>query len=869
VTATKGKFRPSHGLIAPQWGGPLTGGDYTALEKSWITREIADAAMLRRVDTSEGREIIGQKGKRDCAGLLFSNYFPGEAHPHSYRIRRDNPEWTEKDGKVKPVAKYLGAPGSANRLYIPPGVTAEQLANVQIPIVIVEGEKKALALWELAWHKATEPRFIPIAIPGAWSWRGTVGKAAGPNGDRIDVKGPINDLNRIPWAGRRVYVVFDTNVHTNDSVKSARKGISRELATRSADVKLVSLPEDCGVNGIDDLLALWGSARVLDLFDAAASGSHLHIVLPPQFQSRSDGMFRVTTRGEQLSQVQLTTFRAAIITNTQLDDGVETRREFEIEAEILGRKSVFTIPASDFASMNWAVERLGSGAIIFPNQREYARTAIQSLSLAAAEKCIYTHTGWRNVDGRWLYLHATGAISAAGAVSDVDVRLSGALNRYELRLPASPSALKSAAVASLRLVSLGPASISFPLLAATYRACFGNTDFSVHVVGETGTFKSELAALHQQHFGPGMDRLHLPGAWSSTGNSLEAMAFHAKDTLFVIDDFAPQGSNVDVGRYHMAADRVFRAAGNHAGRGRLDSTARMRETKPPRASILSTGEEIPRGQSVRARLLILEIAKGAINVAYLTECQQNARSGLYAEATAGFLQWLAGRYEQSRAALEAKVEHYRTKALFATAHARTPEIVANLQAGFELYLEFAVSSGAVDVAEAGHLADRCWKALCEAAAAQAKHQGETEPTARFLSLLRSMLSSGRAHFESRDGGEPDRAPESCGWRRDKSGSSMPLGDCIGWVDGDHIYLEPTAAFRAAQVAARDIGEPFAISEQMLKKRLRERDLLASIDAARETLTVRRRICGSYKGVLHLRRSAVLPEADEYGPEDVE
>src|SRR5260370_42080221 len=110
-----------------------------------------------------------------------------------------------------------------------------------------------------------------------------------------------------------------------------------------------------------------------------------------------------------------------------------------------------------------------------------------------------------------------------------------------------------------------------------------------------------------------MTRLHLPGAWSSTGNALEALAFQAKDTLFVIDDFAPQGSGTDVSRYHAAADRVFRAAGNHSGRGRLDSTAKLREPKPPRGLILSTGEDIPRGHSVRARLWILEVSKGAID----------------------------------------------------------------------------------------------------------------------------------------------------------------------------------------------------------------------------------------------------------------
>jgi hypothetical protein len=852
----------------PLWGSPLNDDDYAALASSWITRELADVAMLRRVDAFEGREIVGQKGNRDCAGLLFSYYWPGELHAHSYRIRRDNPDWTEKDGKVKANAKYLGAPGSANRLYIPRGVTADQLANVEIPIAIIEGEKKALALWRLANHETAKPRFVPVAIAGVWNWRGTIGKTGGPNGERLDVKGPITDLNRLEWNGRRVFIIFDANVHTNDSVKWARKGICRELATRNADVKLVNLPEDCAANGIDDLLAAWGPGRVLELFDAAASGARLHVIRAPQFQSRPEGLFRVTNQGERLSQVQLTNFRAAIITNIQLDDGVETRREFEIDAELMAGPKRFTIPATEFMNMNWPVERLGAAAIIFPSLREYARTAIQSLSLTATEKCIYTHTGWRNTDGRWVYLHRGGAIGPDGAVCDVNMRLFGALCRYELPLPKSPSALRDAAKASLRLVELGPPSISFPLLAATFRAVLGDADFSLHLSGETGAFKSEVAALHQQHFGPAMDRLHLPGAWSSTGNALEAMAFHAKDALFVIDDFAPQGSATDVARYHSAADRVFRAAGNHAGRGRLDSTARLREPKPPLALILSTGEEIPRGQSVRARLLILELSKGNIDGGELAECQRDARAGLYAEAMAGFLQWLARRYEQARAAFSTKIEHYRSKALSNAAHARTPEIVASLQAAFELFLEFSVSSGTIDVAEGGRLGDRCWDALCESAAAQAKHQGEMEPTARFVSLLRSLLSSGRTHLAARNGGEPDRSPGSCGWRRDNSGNWLPFGDCVGWLDGDDLYLETTAAFRAAQMAARDAGEPFAISEQTLKKRLREKGLLASVDTKRETLTLRRMICGSSHEVLHFRRGTVLPETAEDPPEEM-
>src|SRR6266700_1565653 len=80
---------PAVTRVPPDWGGPLTESDYEALAKSWINRELADQAMLRRVDSQQGREAIGQKGKRDCAGILFPVYWPEENHARCYRIRRD------------------------------------------------------------------------------------------------------------------------------------------------------------------------------------------------------------------------------------------------------------------------------------------------------------------------------------------------------------------------------------------------------------------------------------------------------------------------------------------------------------------------------------------------------------------------------------------------------------------------------------------------------------------------------------------------------------------------------------------------------------------------------------------------------------
>jgi hypothetical protein len=49
----------------------------------------------------------------------------------------------------------------------------------------------------------------------------------------------------------------------------------------------------------------------------------------------------------------------------------------------------------------------------------------------------------------------------------------------------------------LNFLALAPDRVTFPLLAAVYRAPFGNTDFSMFLVGKSGVFKTALAALCQ------------------------------------------------------------------------------------------------------------------------------------------------------------------------------------------------------------------------------------------------------------------------------------------------------------------------------------------------------------------------------------
>lgn len=319
----------------------------------------------------------------------------------------------------------------------------------------------------------------------------------------------------------------------------------------------------------------------------------------------------------------------------------------------------------------------------------------------------------------------------------------------------------------------------------------------------------------------------------------EALAFAAKDALLVIDDFAPHGSMQDIARYHGAADRILRAAGNNQGRGRLSSDARLREAKPPRGLVVATGEDMPRGQSIRGRTLIIEVAAGDVRTEALTECQVVAAKGVYSRAMGGFVQWLAGQFEQVQTGFQPRVFELRSRAT--RAHSRTPGIVADLYAGFELFLEFATTIGAIAPSEQPELGACCWAALNTVARSQRAQQDASEPTHRFLELLRAAILSGEAHVAGLNRGAPGEDGE-WGWHLTGSADHQRFinrGKCVGWLDGSSLYLEPTASFGVAQDLGRATGEPLVVSRATLKKRLKEKGLLASIDVPRETLRRRK------------------------------
>jgi hypothetical protein len=141
-------------------------------------------------------------------------------------------------------------------------------------------------------------------------------------------------------------------------------------------------------------------------------------------------------------------------------------------------------------------------------------------------------------------------------------------------------------------------------------------------------------------------------------------------------------------------------------------------------------------------MFLVAVAPGDIDPKRLSACQRNAAAVLYAQATAGYIQWLAPRLDQVCAQMNPAHGSYREQAAHAGLHRRTPGIVADLFIGWEQFFTFAHEAKALTRSETEGYRARVWNALIKVAHRQSEHQREASPVDRFLTLLRSTISAG-------------------------------------------------------------------------------------------------------------------------------
>lgn len=775
-----------------------------------------------------------------------------------YQHRPDTPRMSDR---AKPI-KYETPKGARMVVDVPPGARA-RLGDPKVSLFITEGVKKADA--------AVSHGLCCIALLGVWNWRGTNdagGKMALPEWESIALN------------GRSVYIVFDSDAMTKRAVFAALCRLKSFLESRRAQVLVIYLGSgDGGAKvGLDDYLAAGHTAA--DLLELATT----ELREPPTDADEKRGPYRATPTGlvwmrpttDGAISTPLTNFVATIVGDVQRDDGVEITRALALEATLHERPVRFTLPATQFAAMAWPIEHLGAEAVIYPGSsiRSHAQVAIQLLSGTVPSRLVYTHTGWRKIGDAYVYLNADGAIGASGLITDIEVDLGGKLSRYRLPPPPTGPARVEAVRRSLALLDLGPLAITVPAVAWAYLAPLctlldaAHPDFVVWLVGGSGLFKSEMAALVQAHFGE-FTRLTLPASFEATANSIERMLFTAKDAVMVIDDYHPATDPRHAQAMAAIASRLLRGVGNGTGRSRMRADTTLREDLPPRGLALATGERLPSGHSNLARVFPVPFVPPGLDVGRLTAAQESVP--LLPLAMAAYLQWIATHWEKLANELPTRFGQFRTLAQRADGHRREPGQLAHLYLALDTFLHFAVEVGATNSEVATKRREAAQEALQAIATEQAIQLADEKPVRRFLSLLSDGFASRRIYVEAIEGGAPLDA-ERWGWelrttgaddREDDQGSYKhnPIALLVGKVADGWLCLHPEVTYQYVTTAARSANQLFPVELRTLLKNLADEDLIAT-QSGRHTVKVRRvgdRTTGSDAGsrVIKLRVSALF------------
>ena len=131
--------------------------------------------------------------------------------------------------------------------YVPPGV-AELRKDTASPIFLTEGEKKALKMTQEGWPT--------LGLPGVFLF-------TDPGSSKRPADKPLHpELRRWRLRGRRVYVCFDSDRRTKDSVALALERLCAALTRLGARVFVVEVPllDGHDKTGADDFLVARGPA---------------------------------------------------------------------------------------------------------------------------------------------------------------------------------------------------------------------------------------------------------------------------------------------------------------------------------------------------------------------------------------------------------------------------------------------------------------------------------------------------------------------------------------------------------------------------------------------------------------------------------
>ncbi|MDD5094199.1 MAG: DUF3854 domain-containing protein [Dehalococcoidia bacterium] len=754
-----------------------------------------EVARERGYKSILGKQTIAEKGfskaQQRAPGILIPQYGPDVANVR-YIYRPDNPR---QNTKGKPV-KYEVPTGDPIGIDTHPRCI-EQLKDPTVPLFITEGTKKVDSLVS---HQA-----CAIGLNGVWGFKGR---------NQFGGTTFLADFDYIALKDRLVYIVYDSDITTKPQVRKAMERLADHLKRKQADAKIVQLPDlGDGKTGVDDFLAAGHTVEdvvalaVDDLEDIYREPIEVHNPIY-SIQNGCHCMIKYKRDGG-MEWVPLCNWAGRIDRIIIKDNGIIQEPYYQVEWCLRNGEEMkpAEVPVSQFDSMSWVTKESKGRAYVTAGTavRDNLRCFLQMTTNNCEFYHIFTHTGWREIDGKRVYLTGSGAIDR----DDVEVELPGRMAQYALPKDLDLMDPVEATKTSIRFMDLGNPEVSVPLWAAMHLAPLSeilDPDFIIWVTGRTGSLKSTIVALALCHFGKFTYKT-LPCQWAFwTPMRMLELAFMAKDIPLVIDNFMPGSSKDEQKELDRKAHKIIHAIGDRQGRGRYSGGTGNNDTPPPRGLIISTAEQDPDVEGTQGRMFIIRPEPNELQIDTLSTLQSEDAQ-VYSYAMGQYIRWLSRNYQDMEQILPRMFKENRSLATANDMHKRIPSATASLYTALQIGLTYALEIGAIDEKEYGRRCSQGWDIFTSLANRQVSSMKEQRLSYRFAQALKTLLDQDRLIVIDR---QYTHFSEVIKWKGDKSYELelKPNQSWAGWEDDEWLYLIPDITMdRVSEFCLRGHGAP--------------------------------------------------------------
>lgn len=539
-----------------------------------------------------------------------------------------------------------------------------------------------------------------------------------------------------------------------------------------------------------------------------------------------------------------------------VDDGEEIEMQLNMEIALVdGRKFQVRVPAADSADSGkisaYIKKIAGPRLSIQAYQKQHLIPAMDFLSKKVSEKVEIARMGWLQTDGGLIY------VSPGGCVGDlpdgVSVALPQGLERYGIK-DDGDEAFVSGMNSIDGLINAFDKSLTLPmlcfaLLPPLHRFIPEGQKFVMHLVGETGSLKTASSKTLMSLYGDFVNKPPM-ASWRSTTNSIEKLGFWLPDALGMVDDYKPR-----IVKIWDFVDLIQRYADGN-DRMRLSRDAQVRRREAMRWWMLSTGEDVPAGESsTLARMVILRFKRRPDGAAYNAELAKAQRLAKFMPTVmARWIAWIRDTHADRAFASRYAMAVQKTGDFIQKNTKDVPNVpriannVAMLWVAWQTWCDFVkeqpgFAAPAVNEFPAADLA-----------LAQSRQVIEEKPSFIFLTAVREGFEAGRFTAAKRN-----------------SNSAADAGgdNFIGYYDVHGFYLLP-AAFLYVSRWLREAGVQLGFSQRELYRLLTEEGLLAKTNKAEEKTTVNIKVGGVSqvtRRVLWIKPGIIPTDADQVDADD--